>query len=454
MPQQLLAERPTAAPDTVHVAEMATVAEQGTGTVLLKLIEAGWGSKAYYPEAVLKRDGPTAFPQGTHTHWDHPTDAEAFDRPERTLTTLAGHLLEAAQWRDDGPMGPGLYARAAVRSGYSRAVAELAEVIGVSVRALFDVEQGTAPDGKQGLIATAVLPFAQNTVDFVTYAGAGGEVQALFESAAPARPARKPEPEAMRAEAAVELAEARTAGQYLEARVHMALAQLANEMFAEATVDAEERDAVMAASTAAGAAFRVALADAAPTLYGRPPWVEASSTLDVQEAAQAADTEDTMADTTDTPSVAELQAEAARNATRALGLIREACTSVQLPEAAIARVTDRLFAEGVALADAEGVRRRATELAEAEKAYIASLLPEPAAEGTDMAEAASTAEGDAQGAEGGTTERLPEADGSGSVFGLGLAEARRPTRGEPDPDLFARFRAQGMTEEAARAAAS
>ena len=42
-----------------------------------RIIEADvQGSSGYYPADVLRRDGPIAFPAGTHVYLDHPTSDE------------------------------------------------------------------------------------------------------------------------------------------------------------------------------------------------------------------------------------------------------------------------------------------------------------------------------------------------------------------------------------------
>jgi len=47
----------------IPLVESAT--KQADGNVLIKLIAPGWGSSGYYPESVLKRDGPNIFNLGS-----------------------------------------------------------------------------------------------------------------------------------------------------------------------------------------------------------------------------------------------------------------------------------------------------------------------------------------------------------------------------------------------------
>ena len=152
------------------------VGEDGTASILL--IKPGWGSSGYYPAAVLERDGPKVYPRGSHMHLDHPTVAEEKARPEGSVMTLAAALKSDAQYRANGPLGPGLYADAEIFPQHRKAVGAMAPHIGVSIRAMGDVKYGEA-EGRKGRIVEALT--AAKSVDFVTRAGAGGQM--LLESA-------------------------------------------------------------------------------------------------------------------------------------------------------------------------------------------------------------------------------------------------------------------------------
>jgi hypothetical protein len=149
-------------------------AAEATKSGLIKIISPGHGSSGYWSPEVLARDGARAFPAGTHMHINHPSESEAFDRPERDLNTLAGVLETAAQWMDNGPRGPGLYARAKVNERMAKIAEDFGEYIGVSVRARVSERDGQIME----LLAS---PF--NTVDFVTVPGAGGRIVEAFEAA-------------------------------------------------------------------------------------------------------------------------------------------------------------------------------------------------------------------------------------------------------------------------------
>lgn len=156
----------------------------------IKIISPGWGSSGYYSPAMLKRDGPAAFPAGTHMYWDHPTAAEEAARPENSLTKLSAVTKAAAAWDDAGPKGPGLYAPMDVFEQYKSPVKEMAPYIGVSIRAAGTARNGEA-EGRKGPIIEKISQ--GKSVDFVTRAGAGGQIVSLFEAAG-RRPEAPPTP--------------------------------------------------------------------------------------------------------------------------------------------------------------------------------------------------------------------------------------------------------------------
>lgn len=151
------------------------------GTAYLKLIQPGWGSSGYYSPELLERDGPTAFPAGTKNYWNHQTEAEESARPEGDLRDLASVTTEAAKYMEKGPAGPGLYAKAKVFDAYKQPVNDLAQHIGVSIRASGKAKEGVAPDGKKGRIIEQLT--SGKSVDYVTTPGAGGKILQLFEAA-------------------------------------------------------------------------------------------------------------------------------------------------------------------------------------------------------------------------------------------------------------------------------
>ncbi len=163
--------------DVITLREGAVAAD---GTAMLKLIAPGWGSSGYYSADVLKRDGPKVFPAGTRNFWNHPTAAEESARPEGDLDNLASKLVEPAHYVENGPAGPGLYAKAQVYEHFRKPVNELAKDIGMSIRAAGKAREGKA-EGRSGPIIEELSRGV--SVDYVTSPGAGGKILQLFEAA-------------------------------------------------------------------------------------------------------------------------------------------------------------------------------------------------------------------------------------------------------------------------------
>lgn len=161
--------------ETFEFSEALTA--EGTGEICL--IKPGQGSSAFYPEEVLKRDGPTVFKAGTHMYWNHQTRRQRTERPEGDLRDLAAVLVSDAEWKEGGE-GKGLYAKFKATKRYVEDIKDLAQHIGVSIRA--------AGQSVTGQVAGKVTEIAKTftkgiSVDFVTRAGAGGKVVELFEAA-------------------------------------------------------------------------------------------------------------------------------------------------------------------------------------------------------------------------------------------------------------------------------
>lgn len=179
----------------------------GDGTALVKLIQPGWGSSGFYSADVLKRDLPKVFKRGTEMFWNHPTAAEEAARPEGNLDAKAAVLQEDARFIEDGPAGPGGYARAKVFEHYQPFVNEMGADLGTSIRGGGLFHMGEA-DGKKGKIIDALTE--GRSVDFVTRPGAGGQVVQLFESAG-RRPTPAPQETPMTAEELKEIKDLREA---------------------------------------------------------------------------------------------------------------------------------------------------------------------------------------------------------------------------------------------------
>lgn len=169
-----------------HLTESHRLAAESTGgksgRLSIGLITPGWGSSGYYSPKVLENAADAkVFPKGTHMYFDHPSESEEYDRPERSVRDLAAVLEEDATWD-----GEKLVGEAQVFGPYVELFTDpaFAEAIGVSIRALAEFTLGEA-EGRKGRIVTELIE--GESVDFVTHAGRGGSILAVLESARPER---------------------------------------------------------------------------------------------------------------------------------------------------------------------------------------------------------------------------------------------------------------------------
>lgn len=209
------------------------------GTIPVKVIAPGWGSSGYYSAEVLERDGPKVFTPGVKMFWNHPTAVEESDRPEGDLNALAAELTSAARWDANGPQGAGLYADAKVFGPYREAVDELAEHIGVSIRASGKAAAGEA-EGKRGAIIQEIT--TARSVDFVTAPGAGGRIVQMFEAAR--KPGHRGERETASRQTGVETVSAESQTQLQEAQARLSQLEQQNARLSEALILQGARDYV------------------------------------------------------------------------------------------------------------------------------------------------------------------------------------------------------------------
>ena len=170
---------------TTTLREDITGVTKPTGArMLIRLIDAGWGSSGYYSEAaLLQAAGDRVWPAGKHMYIDHPGRAEAADRPERTIRDLAAVLTEDARY---DLATNALVAEAYVYEHWRAPLADMHADIGVSIRGVADAHDGEV-DGRAGVIIDRLTEGL--SVDFVTHAGRGGRVLQVLESATAAHEA-------------------------------------------------------------------------------------------------------------------------------------------------------------------------------------------------------------------------------------------------------------------------
>lgn len=151
-------------------------AKPGKNKWRVKIIQAGWGSSGYYGPEVLSEYGPKVFKSGTKVYMNHPSLSEESDRPERDVHELAGKLVGTPVFKEGA-----LYGDIQFYSHYAPIIAEMAEDVGLSIRAYGEARMGEA-DGREGPIIEALVENPLTSVDVVTVAGAGGKFISLLES--------------------------------------------------------------------------------------------------------------------------------------------------------------------------------------------------------------------------------------------------------------------------------
>lgn len=130
-------------------------------------IKPGRGTSGYYSSDVFRKYGPTAFPAGTHMHWNHSTDEERYERPEGNLNSLAAVITSAPVYDDEN----GLTFEFKEFSDHATQIKEKGPHIGLSIWAYGYKEWDVGPDGIEGWIVKSIHPSTQNQIDFVTKPG-------------------------------------------------------------------------------------------------------------------------------------------------------------------------------------------------------------------------------------------------------------------------------------------
>ena len=156
-------------------------APSSPGRYQVRAITSGQGSSGYYPAGTI-RDAVErgVWAKGTHVYLDHPDALENEIRPERSLRDLIGVLDSDAILTDLGEGQVAADAELKVYAPYRELVAEMADDIGLSIRATADIGHGKA-DGHEGKIVWRIHEAL--SVDLVTKAGRGGRILEVLESA-------------------------------------------------------------------------------------------------------------------------------------------------------------------------------------------------------------------------------------------------------------------------------
>lgn len=156
--------------DIITVTESAGAPVKKGSRWLITVARPGQGSSGYYSEAVLRETGPSAFPPGTKSFFNHDS--------KRDVRDMVGTLTEGAFWNDEaGELQ-------AYLTPFPR-YADVLEQAGANVEA--SIHAASRKDSKGNL--KELVPHRANTVDLVSFAGLDGsglkmQVESLFAAAA------------------------------------------------------------------------------------------------------------------------------------------------------------------------------------------------------------------------------------------------------------------------------
>lgn len=236
--------------------------------ITIDIIRSGWNTSGsrYYPADVLERDVPAIYPAGTHMFVNHPTATEQDDRPERSLHDLAAVFTGTPYAVQEGNQTV-MRVDARVYSRWCEFIAEARDDIGVSINGN-GAGEWAEREGRHGMVLERLTQ--GQSVDFVTKAGAGGRIVALFESAR-----------------ALVTREAGTLGAWLESRIHLGFTELADGLYGDGRLTRDERITASGAVGDALGAFVGRLEKDAPQLYQRARWSQPDGSATTEALTEA-----------------------------------------------------------------------------------------------------------------------------------------------------------------------
>lgn len=146
------------------------------GEITFTVIKPGWSKNNRYYSPTLLKSSANIF-EGAKMFADHATDKESSARPEGSVNNWVANITKV--WSEsDGTVR----ATAKVIDPQFKAKlgllgeSNLLNTMGVSIRAMGEAKDGEA-EGRKGKIIESLK--AARSVDFVTFAGAGGQVENL-----------------------------------------------------------------------------------------------------------------------------------------------------------------------------------------------------------------------------------------------------------------------------------
>lgn len=147
------------------------------GLLTLTVIKPGLNKSGerYYPAEVLKRDCHIF--EGNKMFMDHQTDREARERPEGSITNWGGTLKKVWAESDGTIKGQAAIIDPALKLKLEELNKQnMLSDMGVSIRALGETVPGEIAGKKTNIVESLLR---SRSVDFVTHAGAGGQVEVM-----------------------------------------------------------------------------------------------------------------------------------------------------------------------------------------------------------------------------------------------------------------------------------
>jgi hypothetical protein len=147
------------------------------GEITFTVIKPGWSKNNRYYPATLLKNRANIF-EGAKMFVDHATEAQDRARPEGSVRDWVANVTKT--WAEaDGTIKA---SAKIIDPQFKAKLSTLGEsnmlnTMGVSIRAMGESKEGEA-EGRKGKIVESLL--AAKSVDFVTFAGAGGQVESLL----------------------------------------------------------------------------------------------------------------------------------------------------------------------------------------------------------------------------------------------------------------------------------
>jgi hypothetical protein len=162
--------------------EAATTYSPSTGNLTITVIKPGWSKNNRYYSAELLKSRANIF-ENAKMFMNHATDAQAKQRPEGDVRDWVG-TITGVHAESDGTLKATVNVHDEAfktNLGNLKKAGNLNQM-GVSIRAFGEAKDGEAA-GRKGKIIESLL--GCKSVDFVTFAGAGGQVESMSEAVDP-----------------------------------------------------------------------------------------------------------------------------------------------------------------------------------------------------------------------------------------------------------------------------